>query len=65
MSPECPLPFRESLPSYARTWCWFPKLTLTLCLDLPTGEGTLFQVYWCPQTGQFAYNVAHVRTGAP
>jgi hypothetical protein len=63
-SPESPMSFRESLPPHARNWVWIPTGTVTLCLDLPTGEGTCFQVYRCSQQQMLAHNVAQVALGA-
>lgn len=64
-SPESPMSFHDSLPPYARDWCWLPRLTVTLCLDLPTGEGTLFHTRYAPTHNIMAYNVASLREPTP
>jgi hypothetical protein len=62
---EHAVPFETSLPPSARAWVWLPFLTVVLCLDLPTGYGTVFQVYRCPQREVRAYNVAQMTPEGP
>jgi hypothetical protein len=62
-NPESPMSFYESLPPHTRDWCWLPRLTLTLTLDLPTGEGTLFHTRYAPRYGMMAHNVASLTYG--
>ena len=63
---EVPMSFREALPGYARDWCWLPYSTTTLTLDLPSGGGTIFQIYQERTRQMFAHNVAHItREEAP
>lgn len=62
---ESPMSFYKSLPPYTRDWCWLPRLTLTLTLDLPTGGGTLFHTRYAVFHGIMAYNVASLMHGEP
>lgn len=58
-SPETPVSFADSLPAYARAWCWLPYSTVSLTLAMPDGPMRRFHVKWCPQRRQFAHNVSN------
>ena len=57
-SPETPVSFTDSLPVYARAWCWLPWGTTTLTLAMPDGPARRFHVKYCPQQDRQAWNVS-------
>ena len=62
--PETPMPFRDTLPPYARGLCWLPHTNVLLTLPDLAGAYTVFTVHRCPQAKLFAHNVAHYVPGA-
>jgi hypothetical protein len=57
-STETPVSFADSLPGYARGWCWLPHSTTTLTLAMPDGPMRRFHVKYCPQQDRQAWNVS-------
>ncbi len=58
MTDPPPMTWRESLPPRRRASLWLPHQQVTLTLRQPDGMATTFQVRYCPQTRELAYNVA-------